>query len=96
MGKKRLSRHDKAVLNSLKQHKARGCRIKYADLPGFKKPPTMHGSKADLIIQCGKKTIIKEFENKRSHRKDTPQRKNLKKFAREHKNFSFRKVIIKS
>lgn len=80
--------HDYSVLRRAVGLKTNGWKVK-ADVPGFTRPSTLNGSRPDIIATKGKYGRIIEVETKDSRKRDRQQHKNLRNYAKSHKNFRF-------
>lgn len=88
------SKHDKAVLGSVKWYEGQGYKIK-ADLPGHEKPKKIGGYIPDLIAKKGKKEIIIEIETKDTIKQDSDQHQAFREYvARNKRTRDFKKKII--
>ena len=91
---KRETRHNQAVRNSANWYKRNGYDVK-ADVSGFKRPPPMNGSIADVVARKADKRIIIEFETESSVNSDRKQRDNLRKFANTHEKTVFKTRVVR-
>ena len=60
-----------------------------ADIPGYKQPKTLNGSRPDIDATKGKKRRIIEVETPNSRFKDRQQHRNLRQYAKTKKNTKF-------
>jgi hypothetical protein len=91
--KQSLTRHDQAVKRSADAHARSGHKVK-ADVEGYPHPRTYNGRRPDLEVKVGSKTVLKEFETRESAKSDSPQQRDLRRYAREHKNVRFEKKRV--
>jgi len=65
-----------------------GWKVK-ADIPGFRRPSTLNGSRPDIDATKGSKRRIIEVETKTSRTKDKQQQRNLRNYAKSRRNTQF-------
>lgn len=80
--------HNNSVMRRAAGLEANGWKVK-ADLSGFSKPSILNGSRPDIDATKGKHRRIIEVETQDSKRKDRKQHKNLRNYAKSHRNTQF-------
>ena len=87
------TKHDKAVLGSVRSYQGLGYNVK-ADLPGYDKPKKIGGYIPDVIAIRVRKEKIVEVETRDSNKKDIDQHQAFKNYADRKLGREFRKKII--
>lgn len=94
--KKSQTEHNKKVQQLAENFEEKGYKVK-ADLPGYKKPPTIGGYRPDVFAEKGKSKTVVEVETPGSvdTARDRGQQQAFKKWASQSKTKHFKKVISK-
>ena len=84
--------HDSEVLRQAEKLKEAGYDVS-ADLPSWRKPPTIGGKIPDIYAKKGKEEKVREVETADSLNKDMEQRKKFRKWADRGKNRTAHTVV---
>jgi len=92
--KTQQSAHDKQVKGVAQSLKRQGYDVR-ADVPGFKKPPTLGGYRPDVVAEKGKSRKIIEVEtpDSKGSKRDCAQQKAFRRVADRSKSTTFRREI---
>ena len=80
--------HDRSVTRRAAGLKANGWKVR-ADIPGFKRPATLNGSRPDIDARKGNQRRIIEVETLDSRNRDRQQHRNLRNYSKSKKNTQF-------
>jgi hypothetical protein len=88
------TKHDRKVLERARALREQGFNVR-ADIPGFKKPDSIHGRRPDIEARKhGEPKVIEEIETPRSLKKDRPQQRVFEKYA-DKKDIKFKVRLAK-
>jgi len=86
--KRNLTCHNNSAAKRASGLIVNGWKVK-ADVPGYKQPKILNGSRPDIDATKGKKRRIIEVETPDSRFKDIQQHRNLRQYAKTKKNTKF-------
>jgi len=92
--KKGQGAHDRGVINWVKNMQSQGFEVK-ADLPGMKKPDSIHGKVPDGYAKKGKIEKMVEVETPETLKSDVDQRAKFRKWSGKNPNRTFSTKVIR-
>ena len=85
---RRQTCHDGSVRRRASGLRSNGWSVK-ADVSGFSRPPVINGSRPDIYATKGRQRRIVEVETQDTKRRDWQQHRNLRSYAKSHRNTQF-------